>query len=80
MVDESSVVDKHKNFGLVIKMIIAVNDINVVFAGRQASRQTDKQAGREGDRQGRRLPIGRFQLGAAKCQWPSAEHNREQLE
>ena len=53
MVDESSVVDKHTNFGLIIKMIIAVKD-KIVFAGRQAYRQTHRQtgnsqAGREGD-------------------------------
>ena len=51
MVDESSVVDKHKNFGLVIKMIKPVNDINVVFAGRQASKQANRQTGRQGRRQ-----------------------------
>ena len=52
MVDESSVVDRHTHFGLVIKMIIAVKD-KVVFAGKQANRQTGRhansQAGREGD-------------------------------
>ena len=56
-------------------MIIAVKD-KVVFAGRQTGKLTGKLTGR----QGRRLSIGRFQLGAGKSQWPSAEHNREQLE
>ena len=60
-------------------MMIAVKD-KIVFAGRQTGKFTGRQGSKLTGKQGRRLSIGRFQLGAGKSQWPSAEHNREQLE
>ena len=46
MVGESLVVDKCTNFGLIIKMIIAVKD-KIVFPGKQAGKQTHREAGKE---------------------------------